>query len=441
MREIEFAYRESCLIRDEEILREGKRLLPEIKKVKATVSSGYKTDYASVSLCSDSKILAEVEKTIKAKKKLKPHVLVVVGIGGSNLGTMAVHQSINGKRYNETNPPIHIYFADTIDTDKINRILSISEETLDKGENVLVNVVTKSGTTTETIALFELFYDQLKRHRKNYRDYVVATTDEGSKLWDVAGKEGFTRLKIPGKVGGRYSVFSAVGLFPLGMMGADIRKLQEGAASMLQKCTSEELLSNPAAVSAILLFLHKKAGRNINDNFFFSDDLEAVGKWYRQLMGESIGKEWDRSREKRVFEGITPTVSIGSTDLHSMAQLYLAGPQDKTTTFVKVGKNKKELALPEHSIFESLVESIQGRRLSTIMNAIYEGVKISYMEHGRPFTEIVLADKSEESVAALLQFKMVEIMYLAYLLGVNPFDQPNVEGYKVETRRILSGDE
>lgn len=438
---LNFSWRETALIPEEDIVGEGERLLQEISRVRDALSKGYDTDYASVTLSRDKHVLVSVEETIKEKKKLNPHILVVVGIGGSNLGTIAVHQSVNGKRYNETNPEIHVYFADTIDSDKISRILKIAEETLKKGENVLVNVVTKTGTTTETIALFELFYDQLKKYKKNYKEYVVATTDKNSKLWTLAGKEGFTRLEIPKRVGGRYSVFSTVGLFPLGMLGADIRGLLEGAASMLASCTSDDLLANPAAVGAILLYLHKKCGRNINDNFFFSDDLEACGRWYRQLMGESIGKEWDRSHERHVFAGITPTVSIGSTDLHSMAQLYLGGPQDKLTTFYKVERNKKELSLPKLDEFENLVENIQEKKLATIMDAIYEGVKRSYKNHKRPFTEILLPDKSEKTLGEFLQLKMIEMMYLGFLLGVNPFDQPNVEGYKIETRKILSGDE
>jgi glucose-6-phosphate isomerase len=267
----------------------------------------------------------------------------------------------------------------------------------------------------------------------------VVTTDKDSKFWNFAQQKEFNVLEIPKKVGGRFSVFSSVGLFPLGMLGINIEQLINGAQLMKEKCLSHDLNHNPAALSASLIYQHKVNGKHIHDLFLFSTDLESIGKWYRQLMGESIGKEFN-NKQNQVFEGITPTVSIGSIDLHSMAQLYLGGPYDKFTTFVRVKSRKEKITIPNNVDYSRLVTGIQGKSLHNIMDAILLGVQRAFQKGKRPFVEIVLPNKSEFYVGQLLQMKMMEMMYLGYLLDVNPFDQPNVESYKIETKKILGND-
>jgi glucose-6-phosphate isomerase len=154
-------------------------------------------------------------------------------------------------------------------------------------------------------------------------------------------------------------------------------------------------------------------------------------------MAESIGKEFNKKGEK-VNVGMTPTVSIGSTDLHSMAQLYLGGPYDKFTTFVGIKNNRSRLKVPSVEGYSDLVSEIQGKSLMDIMDATLEGTKAAFRSGKRPFIQITLPDKSEYSVGQMLQLKMLEIIYLGKLLGLNPFDQPNVESYKKETRKILA---
>jgi glucose-6-phosphate isomerase len=188
--------------------------------------------------------------------------------------------------------------------------------------------------------------------------------------------------------------------------------------------------------SAMMLAKHSQNGHNIHDLFLFSNDLESIGKWYRQLMGESIGKEYD-AQGKQVFNGMTPTVSIGSTDLHSMAQLYLGGPYDKYTTFVRLQKNNHTVRVPRIAAYSKLVDTIQGRPMDEIMNAIVDGVQTAFKKGKRPFSELLLPDKSAFTIGQLLQFFMMQMMYLGVLMHVNPFDQPNVESYKVETKRLL----
>lgn len=400
---------------------------------KAIKDGGYDDERASLNLCDDTAMLRSVLRVVNDKSKKKPSLVVVVGIGGSNLGTVAVQEAVLGKLHNLEGVP-RILYADTVDSDSLYAIADAMQRELKAGRRVIVNAVSKSGGTTETIANFEVLLDVLKRHAPSYADDIVVTTDKGSKFWELAQTQGFATLEIPKKVGGRYSVFSPVGLFPLGMIGVDVGRLLAGAASMRSQCLG---VRGPAAVSASLLYKHYRRGRNIADLFLFSNDLESIGKWYRQLMGESIGKEHDR-KGKRVQVGITPTVSVGSTDLHSMAQLYLGGPQDKFTTFVRVISPYRSVRLPTLRSYDDLVPDIQGRPMPELMDAIIQGVQAAFRKGKRPFLEVTLPEKSEYHIGQLLQFKMMEMMLLGALLGVNPFDQPNVEAYKIETKRILS---
>jgi len=403
----------------------------------SATSKGYDDDRASINLPDDKDMRSKVKQVIRDKSQLEPEYLIVVGIGGSNLGTVAVQEAVLGKFYNQLDPTTKVLYADTIDSDLINAIIKMVKPTLERDGNIILNVVSKLGTTTETVANFEVILDSLRRYKKEYGKYVVVTSDEDSKLWNLALKEGFSVLEIPKKVGGRYSVFSPVGLFPLGLLGINIEHLLDGARSMRNTCIDIDIQSNPAAIGAAVQYQHYKSGKNITDLFLFSNDLESVGKWHRQLMAESLGKEFNKTGE-RVNIGITPTVSIGSTDLHSMAQLYLGGPHDKFTTFVRVENSTSHINVPRLEGYSELVSEIQEKSLKDIMDAILEGTKSAFRKDGRPFVEITLPDRSENSIGQFLQFKMIETIYLAYLLDVNPFDQPNVESYKSETRKILA---
>ncbi len=423
-------YQHSALIDDQKLKQKAQKLEPEIKAIAQAIGTGYQTKYASVNMPNDKKLLEAVQTVINEKKQLEPHALVVIGIGGSHLGAAAIQEALFGRFYNEQLPDIKVYFADTVDTDYIWDIVLLVEQELEAGHNILINVISKSGNTTETLANYEIFFELIKRYKKeDYHNYVVVTTDEGSVLWHLAQQERMSCLSIPSLVGGRYSVFSAVGLFPLGMIGVDIAQLHAGAQSAIASCTDLDIYHNPAALKAALLFAHYEHGIHIHDLFLFSVDLYAVGAWYRQLVAESLGKNG---------KGIMPTVSIGSRDLHSIAQLYLGGPAERFTTFVNVTQNKSNLVVPDYQEFEKLVANIQGLPLSSIMQAIFYGVCAAYHKHNLPFVTITVVEKSAFYIGQLLQMMMFEVIYVGYLLEVNPFDQPEIELYKAETRRVLA---
>jgi glucose-6-phosphate isomerase len=427
---------QSSLISENEINLLQQKIREELNRMNTALKNQYNDDRASLHLLEDTESVKNIKSLITEKRKLHPTYLVVIGIGGSNLGTLAIQEAILGKMYNQTGPATRILYADTVDSDALRTIISLIDPVLQNGGNILLNAVSKSGSTTETIANFEVLCEQIKKYRKNYQDFIVVTTDRNSKFWNLAKAEGFSTLEIPSKVGGRFSVFSAVGLFPLGILGVDIDSLLEGAEEMMKRCLKSAIRDNPAALSASLIFAHHNHGKNIHDLFLFDPDLESLGKWYRQLMGESIGKEYNQNGE-HVYNGITPTVSIGSTDLHSMAQLYLGGPYDKFTTFVRAEHTNSTVLVPDLPEYTPLVQGIQDKSLHEIMQAILDGVQAAFRKNKRPFLEVTLPDKTAGSIGQFLQFKMMEMMLLGALCGVNPFDQPNVETYKQETRRIL----
>ena len=431
----DFDYTKAC-VTSEQVKKIGLQLIPEIQQIKHVLPKKYETDYASLHVPYDTPMLNTVLQLIDEKKKLCISTLVVIGIGGSNLGTIAVHKALCGDFHNKKDPAIKVYFADTVDSDYLCDLLCLVEKDLCVGQNVLINVVTKSGTTTETIANFEMFFDLLKKYKpETYSNYIVITTDKGSLLWNYAQKHTIDCLDIPTKVGGRYSVFSPVGLFPLGFLGVNLKKLLVGARSMLQECLKEDIEKNTAAMSAAIQYIHYKNGANIHDIFVFSKYLRSFAQWCRQLIGESVGKKFNKAG-KEVAVGVTPTVSVGTVDLHSVAQLYLGGPQDKFTTFISVAP-KCNLFLPEIKAFDEIIENIQGKSVSSIMNSIVGGVKAAYVGDKRPFVSVYVPMVEEICLGKLMQWKMLEIMYLGYLLHVNPFDQPQVELYKKETRKLL----
>lgn len=436
MENIQFKYEESSGIAREEMEKTFGTLAHYRQKLQETSKEfSYTTAESSIALPFDQEMHDRIKVFALKFKNPALKCVIHVGIGGSSLGTQAIYDALFGNLdpFLRDRVP-KIIFADTVNPDTIN-VIRTELRNLAAPEEVALVVVSKSGGTTETAANLEVIYRLLKDRWGEVKHRVAVVTDENSKLWTGAQAQGFSVFPIPQTVGGRFSVLSAAGLFSLSLAGIDTDALRQGASIMAERCFSNNLDENVAALSASIIHLHYQKGISVHNTFFFDPKLESLGKWYRQLVAESLGKEYDITG-KRVSTGITPLVSIGSNDLHSVAQLYLGGPNDKFTTFVKASAETTAM-IPDSLVLPGLVGGIAGKSFEHITSAIYEGVKTAYLKRKLPFIEIILPEISSKTLGAYMQLKMAETMYLARLMGVNAFDQPNVEEYKAKTRHIL----
>lgn len=435
---MKFIYKDTSGVTQQEIDATAEGLFPYIATLKQIAEKNEFADAECSMNCPfDDEGIQKVKVLAGEKKTDRLKYIFLIGIGGSNLGTKAIYDALQG--YVDVLEPVRypkMIFVDTTNSEQLIRCGALLSTIASKDE-VLIISISKSGGTAETTANTEIVLSQYTKKFGDAFDRVVVITDENSPLWNASVAKNIAVLPLHGLVGGRYSVFSPVGLFPLLMLGYDIDGMLERVRAMRDECLQSDIKKNPAALSAIITFIHYTKGKNINDTFVFHSELESVGKWYRQLMGESVGKEQDRSGNL-VNAGITPIVSVGSTDLHSMGQLYLGGPKDKLTTFIYADDARTEVRMPEARVFPELVQMIHGKTAREIMDAILGGTKVAYTKRGLSYMMVVLPDISAASIGEYFQFKMMEMMYLAHLMEVNAFDQPNVESYKVETKMFLS---
>ena len=423
------------------VLERAATLAPEIEAITTVVAeSTLDNPHASVNAPTDTTTIEAVKQLVTTYAEDTLRYIFVVGIGGSNLGTKAIYDALYGYTNNSTNDRPVMIFLDTNNDAHLTYYLETVVPTLQDSKEYVVVPVSKSGGTTETIMNTELLVAALQKSDVYAPERVVAITDAESALDTGAAAAGWQRLHIPDQVGGRYSVLTAVGLFPLALVGVDIDELLHGAIDMRGFCLLPEVAHNPAAQSASFLSLARESGHIIHDSFFFHTELESMGKWYRQLTGESIGKEKNIHGDT-VHTGFTPTVSIGSTDLHSVGQLYLGGPQDKVTSFIYSSDTSAVHQMPTDRVLPDVVSMIAGASSHDVRTAIIAGTQVAYQKQQLPYMEIEFAKISAYELGAFMQYKMLEMMYLGALLEVNPFDQPNVESYKIETKQLLEANE
>ncbi len=350
--------------------------------------------------------------------------VLVVGIGGSSLGASAVYEAL-GRR---SGTPI--YFLETIDPDQYPDL----EKLMADGGTVHVVIISKSGTTLETTINSSFAIDMLRKRRpRDWHFYVTIISDMESSLSQFAEKEEFRWLGIPEAVGGRFSVFSLAGLFPLALAGIDVKSFCDGACDELTSF-AQQFPNARAAVSAQLLATAQKSGYWVHDTFLWDFSLEMLGKWYRQLCAESLGKR-ENAAGNLVEMGILPTVSIGTQDLHSMLQLYLGGPRQIVTTFV-MAASFEAVAVPD-SNWAPASGQCSGKDLGTIRQAIIKAVQEAYAQDNRPFMTISI-EKTARDLGQFMMMKMLEVVLTGILLEITPFGQPEVEKYKQIARQFLA---
>lgn len=413
-------------------------LLEEYRKELAEISVLRTGDYATpehaLRLPRDANMFAEAQRVAKRYYSSQLKYIILVGIGGQNLGAKAVYDALRGPYDLAEKGDPKLLFLDTISGDALTSVEEIVREFVHYPEEFLVILSSKSGKTTETIANFELLYVTLRRRFQDINDRIILISDNGSVFWRMGEEKKFCLVPMPKAVGGRFSVFSTAGILPLLLAGVNVGEFREGAQDMLHNSVLESA-ENHARRNAEVLFRALRHGLSLYNIFHFNPRLESLGKWERQLIAESLGKESDISG-KTVHTGITPIVSIGSTDLHSMAQLYLGGPRDKFTMFVHATEHYVK-TVPHDPLSGDIISGIAGKRPGEIMDAILRGVMSAYGANKLPYNDVSLSSVSPYTLGAFMEWRIASTLYLAKLMHVNAFDQPNVEDYKKETRTIL----
>jgi glucose-6-phosphate isomerase len=349
--------------------------------------------------------------------------LVVLGIGGSALGLLSLNAALRTP-YPALEKDPRLVVLDNIDPGRISSYL----DTLDPKETLL-NVITKSGDTAETMSELLVFraWFQNALGARAAREHIVATTDRSKgALRKIAGDEGWETFEVPDGVGGRFSVLTPVGLLPAALLGMDIRGLLAGAGAMDRRLGSPELMENPASLGAVLHHSAYAAGRRISVMFAYSDQLFLLADWYRQLWAESLGKR-RASDGSIVSVGPTPVKALGVTDQHSQVQLYKEGPDDKVYTFLVVESFARSVPIPAAGAGLDAVAYLGGHTLEELLAAEERATEIALWKAGRPVSRIVFPHVTAQNVGEYYHFLEVQTMAAGSLFGVDAIDQPGVE--------------
>ncbi|AEG59011.1 glucose-6-phosphate isomerase [Desulforamulus ruminis] len=380
-----------------------------------------------------------LEEILKVAQNLRKEfeTFVLLGIGGSALGPLAVQTALNHLHYNELPREKRggpkIYILDNVDPERVRALLDV----IDPATTVF-NVVSKSGSTSETMAQFMIVQQWLQEKVGNqYARHIIATTDrERGNLIKIAQKEGYTTFYVPSGVGGRYSELSPVGLLPAAVAGIDIKEMLAGAAYMDQLCEEGNVWANPAYLLAVLQYLAMGRGKNISVMMPYANSLKYFADWYAQLWAESLGKRFNL-RGEEVFMGQTPVKALGATDQHSQVQLYTEGPFDKVVGFLAVEEYRQEVAIPK--TFEEIpgIAFLGGHTLGELIKAEQMATEYALLKAQRLNYTILLPEVNAFTVGQLIQLLEIQTAFLGELLNINAFDQPGVEEGKNATYALL----
>jgi glucose-6-phosphate isomerase len=357
--------------------------------------------------------------------------LVVLGIGGSALGNIALQTALNPAYHNllparQRRGP-RLFVMDNVDPAQFGHLLELLGTSLKK---TLFNVISKSGETAETAAQFLIVRDLLLRRlgRKALARQVLVTTDPaGGTLRQMVEQDGYESLPVPPGVGGRFTVLSAVGLFSAGMCGIDLVRLLAGAAEMGRQVARPEVERNPAARLALLLHAYYIRGKRLHVMMPYSYALKDLADWYRQLWAESLGKRLDR--QGRVVQvGPTPIKALGATDQHSQVQLYREGPHDKVFIFLEVGKFTRDVRIPRatREIPETL-RYLGGATLGKLLNAEKQATEQALVASQRPCLTIRMPAVTAATVGQFIMLWEAATTLMGGLLNIDPYDQPAVQ--------------
>ncbi len=394
----------------------------------------------------NTKTVEEVKKrVVKFSKNCEN--LVVLGIGGSALGNIALQTALNPYMYNiddQQRQGPRLFVFDNIDPVQLASFLSWLGDN-DKLDKTIFNVITKRGDTAETLSQFMIIRQLLldKLGPDGCKKQVITTTDANQGiLRRIANNAGFTSLVIPEGIGGRFSVLSAVGLFSAAMCGIDIDSLLAGARDMDTRVKCEDFYRNPAAINAAINYHFYKHGKKISVMMPYSYHLRDLADWYRQLWAESLGKAEDLAGNE-VHIGPTPVKALGTTDQHSQVQLYREGPNDKLFTFIQVSNFDKDLKIGPAPDYAQELGFLAGKDLSELLNNEKRATEYGLLESERPCLTVLFDRVNAYTVGQFIYLFEVTTSFAGALFGINPYDQPAVELGREATFALMDkpGDE
>ncbi len=369
----------------------------------------------------------------KAAEKIQgdTEVLLVIGIGGSYLGARAAIEFLRHSFYNSVSKEVRktpeiYYVGNNISSTYISSLIEVIGN-----RDFSINIISKSGTTTEPAIAFRVFKKLLieKYGKAEAAKRIYATTDKAKgALKNLATEEGYESFVVPDDVGGRFSVLTAVGLLPIAVSGADITGLMEGAAAMRERCLKDAFASNDALLYAAVRNILLRKGKSIEILANYEPALHYVSEWWKQLFGESEGKDQ---------KGIFPASVDLTTDLHSMGQFIQDGQRTMFETIINMETPSREIYLEEEEVDLDGLNYLAGKSVDFINKSAMKGTLLAHTDGDVPNLIVNLPDQSEKSLGELFYFFEFACGISGYLLGVNPFDQPGVESYKANMFALL----
>ena len=373
---------------------------------------------------------AEFAEIKKAAEKIQKDsdVLVVIGIGGSYLGARAAIEFIKSQNYNLLKKGVpEIYFAgNTISSDSLNELVEIIGD-----RDFSVNIISKSGTTTEPAVAFRILREKLeaKYGKQGAAERIYATTDRAKgTLKSLSDKEGYKTFVVPDDVGGRYSVLTAVGLLPIAVAGIDVDAIMKGAQDAMADCAEKNFDKNGCYKYAAYRNLLYRDGKKVEMMVSYEPAYTMMNEWFKQLFGESEGKDG---------KGIFPASAIFSTDLHSMGQYIQQGERHLFETVVVFDKPKTEVEIKEEEANFDGLNFLAGKTLSYVNRKAFEGTVLAHSDGDVPNIVLEVEKMDEYNLGYLIYFLEKACAVSGYVLGVNPFDQPGVESYKKNMFALL----
>ena len=372
----------------------------------------------------------EFDRILNAAERIKKmcDLFIVIGIGGSYLGARAAMEFVKSPYYNKFRGEFpNVYFAgNTISPSALADIFHLCE-----GREFCVNVISKSGTTTEPAVTFRIFRELLEKKygAEGARERIFVTTDrERGKLKEFSDEMGYETFVIPDDIGGRFSVLTAGGLLPIAVSGLDIKEMMRGAADAREKYMNDDVMNNDAVIYASLRNILYNKGKKIEVLASYEPALQMLCEWWKQLFGESEGKDG---------KGLFPTSVIYSTDLHSLGQYVQEGERTMFETVITFAEPNDNVTVPYDPANIDGLNFLAGRSLHEVNTTAMKGTRLAHNDGGVPNIVIELPNRSEYTFGWIVYFFELACAVSGYMLGVNPFDQPGVEAYKRNMYALL----